>query len=105
VIRALATLIVVCLVAATGARPVEAARDQRSALSAPHKVEKIHARAVHAAAPRRASAQAPELPAIVAVAALAFVPPAACPSGVLAEHRVWVVGAISTRSARGPPVV
>jgi hypothetical protein len=103
VIRALVSLLVVCLVAATDVRPVSA-RTQLSTLSTPRKAEKLHVRPVYAAAPRRTASDAPALPAIAIVCALTLVPPAARPIGPLVRPLVAGTHALSTRSARGPPV-
>jgi hypothetical protein len=104
VMRTLASLIVVCLVAATGVRPV-AARDQPATLSAPRKVEKLPVRAVHTVVPRRTASDASALPAIVTVCVLAVVPPAASHAEPVVRRSVVVASVIPTRSARGPPVV
>ena len=119
-VRALASLIVVCLVAATGARPVVAAPAQRSTLTVARASERLHARAVEAAAngrvvsrasgaapvSRTSGAASPELPAIVGAGGLAMAPRAACSTGPAARELLIVVSRpISTCSARGPPVV
>jgi hypothetical protein len=105
--RPLVALIVVCLVAATGVRPAVAAAGEPQALSAPHKIEKLHARVAHASPQRRAfphGAAAPELPAVVVADKLAIPPPAARPSDRLPDARVVVVCMSATCSARGPPI-
>ena len=118
-VRVLASLIVVCLVVATGVRSVVAAPAQRSTLTVARASEPLHARAVEAAAHgrvvsrasgagpvSRTSGAAPELPAIVGAGGLAMVPRAACSTGPAARAPLIVVSRpISTCSARGPPVV
>ena len=118
-VRVLASLIVVCLVAATGVRPVAVAPEQRSTLKVARTSERLHARVVEAAArgrvvlqasgaapvSRAAGAASPELPAIAAGGS-AMAPRAACSTGPSAREPVVVVSRpISTGSARGPPVV
>lgn len=105
--RTLSTLIVVCLVAATSVRPVLAERDQRSMLSAPHELAKLHARPSIHVAPRRVTSQDRdrELQAIVVECSLLFTPPAVARAGQVIGHPSAGLAAISTRSARGPPVV
>jgi hypothetical protein len=118
-VRVLASLIVVCLVAATGVRPVVAAPAQRSTLTVARASERLHARAVESAAQGRVVSQAsgagpvsrtsgaaPELPAIAGDGGLAIAPRAACSTGPAAREPLIVVSRpISTCSARGPPVV
>jgi len=119
-VRALASLIVVCLVAATGVRPAAAAPEQRSTLNVARTSERLHARVIEAASHGRVvsqtsgaarisrvpGTQSPELPAIAAASGLALTRPAACSVGPTAPgSQVVAVRPISTCSARGPPVV
>lgn len=119
-VRVLASLIVVCLVAATGVRPVAVAPEQGSTLTVARPSERLHARVVEAAAAGRGVSQAsgaapasratgaasPELSAIVTGRGFAMAPRVACSTGSTAREPLVVVSrSISTCSARGPPVV
>jgi hypothetical protein len=118
-VRVLASLIVVCLVAATGVRPAAVAPEQRSTLKVARTGERLHARVVESAPGRVVShasgagrlsrapgAAGPELAAIAPASRAALGPPRARSTGPSArEPLVVAFRSISTRSARGPPVV
>jgi hypothetical protein len=118
-VRVLASLIVVCLVAATGVRPVAVAPEPRPTLKVARGSERLHARLVEsvqrvvspasgAARVARAAGAAGshEVPAVVDASGLALAPVGACSVGPTAREAVVVVSrVISTCSARGPPVV
>jgi hypothetical protein len=118
-VRVLASLIVVCLVAATGVRPAAVAPEQRSTLKVARAGERLHARVVEGVPGRVVSqasgvgrlSRAPgaarsELPAIAPSSRAAFAPSTARITGPSAREPLVVVShPISTRSARGPPVV
>ena len=117
-VRVLASLIVVCLVAATGVRPT-VAPEQGTTLKVARAGDRLHARVVegtpgrvvsHASGAARLSrapgAAGPELPAIAPASRLALAPPSATHTGPTAREPLVVVSRpIATRSARGPPVV
>ena len=104
--RWIASLIVVCLVAATGVRPIRAAGERRD----PHAAALLDAQPhglTASATSRRANPGVPDarLQAFVVATAIAFVPPARvallAPSS---EPSRPVLAPRLSRSSRGPPV-
>jgi hypothetical protein len=132
--RALASLVALCLVAAAGVRPVAAAPGRPCVVEVSRAVATLHARVVDAALPGRAdSAQlsrafaatsqasrpsgpagagaprasgAPDLSAIAVDRPVAPAPPDASPAGRIAgSSQLFGFGWLSTHAARGPPIV
>jgi hypothetical protein len=121
-VRVLASLLVVCLVAATGVRPAVVAPEQRSTLKVARAGDRLHAR-IAEGAPGRVASQAsgasgagrqsrapgaagPEVPSLAPASRPTFAPPIARITGPSAREPLVVASRpISTRSARGPPVV
>ena len=106
VMRWIASLVVVCLVAATGVRPIRGGVERRD----PHAASILDAQPHGLAASatnRRANPGVPDarLQAFVVTAAIAFVPPAGV--ALLApgsEPSRPVIAPRLSRSSRGPPV-
>src|SRR5262245_58267713 len=104
-VRSLSCLMVICLVAATAVRSLDAAPDQRAAAPAAHLGLILHARLAPVPPPRRAAAFGPELPVAIVDGAPVVAPPVVATKGRLTEHRAAIVVILPTRSARGPPIV
>jgi hypothetical protein len=115
VMRVLASVIVVCLVVATGIHPVAAAQERQSTVEASRARVSLHARVVEVVGPGGTTSQSSrrfrasggsELPAILVGDPAALAPPALSSVDLIAGRSLVVrPRRLSTCSARGPPVV